>query len=104
MGRRCQEGAASGLHLQPPPPRESHACCNNVATDFIPLPPRLFTLNLLSSGKTDNLTVLNLFKGFSGFLERRGEVNHFFFLSVFGRLRVVKGKENTILAMFQIVI
>lgn len=32
-------------------PWESHACCNNVATDFIPLPLRLFTLNLFPSRK-----------------------------------------------------
>ncbi|CAJ1081674.1 Hypothetical predicted protein [Xyrichtys novacula] len=59
-------GRSSVLTPFPALPWESHACCNNVATDFIPLPPRLFTLNLLSSRKTDNLTVLNLFKGFQG--------------------------------------
>lgn len=44
-------GRSGVLTPFPTLPWESHACCNNVATDFIPLPPRLFTLNLLSSRK-----------------------------------------------------
>lgn len=44
-------GRSGVLTPFPALPWESHACCNNVATDFIPLPPRLFTLNLLSSRK-----------------------------------------------------
>lgn len=59
-------GRSGVLTPFPALPWEAHACCNNVATDSIALPPRLCTLNLLSSPKTDNLTVLNLFKGFQG--------------------------------------
>lgn len=44
-------GRSAVLTPFPALPWESHACCNNVATDSIPLPPRLFTLNLLSSPK-----------------------------------------------------
>lgn len=44
-------GRSGVLTPFPALPWESHACCNNVATDFIPLPPRLFTLNLFSSRK-----------------------------------------------------
>ncbi|KAK5849779.1 hypothetical protein PBY51_014085 [Eleginops maclovinus] len=44
-------GRSGVLTPFPALPWDSHACCNNVATDFIPLPPRLFTLNLLSSPK-----------------------------------------------------
>lgn len=44
-------GRSGVLTPFPALPWESHACCNNVATDFIPLPPRLFTLNLLPVSK-----------------------------------------------------
>lgn len=61
-------------------PWESHACCNNVATDFIPLPPRLFTLNLLSSRK--KLTTWLYWTCSKGFRRswkfwKDGGINHF---------------------------
>lgn len=59
-------GRSAVLTPFPALPWESHACCNNVATDFIPLPPEALYPQSALVSKTDNLTVLNLFKGFLG--------------------------------------
>lgn len=72
-------GRSGVLTPFPALPWESHACCNNVATDFIPLPPRLFTLNLLPVSKNWQLDCVELVQRVSGFLEslEGWEINHF---------------------------
>ena len=69
VGRRCQEGAVSRLHFQP-----SHGNPTHVATMWQQTSshyPRGSLPSICSrlGKKTDNLTVLNLFKGVSAFLE-----------------------------------